>query len=362
MEINLIPEIRKTVSRAGNLRDSIILMILGALTVGSFFFFFTSVQTEYGWWFYADGTPMRRAYSIYSPIAGWILLYLFSALAIFICGIIQTITTLRRSSGETENHLFKRLAIIQIGLGVLVVASLIWYLAWLEPNWRPEFTFFGSDNSKLVLHHSAGWLKLLIAWKVATFVLGLVVIGLGLGRLTKIRQTAKRRIAFSLAILSLFILGSIYFYATVVSGGYDKAEGFDPSRNLNVIEFGLHAPNILLTTWNWLYVALGLVIFGSSLVQLILAVRHPTESTKYRILSLVQIGQGIIFLAWLFWYVVWLEPYWGPYYRPVEPGGTSIIFLHNSSWIGLMTSWKAASFSLCVAVVGLNIGNSTTHI
>jgi hypothetical protein len=163
------------------------------------------------------------------------------------------------------------------------------------------------------------------------------------------------RASILLMIVGALTVGSIYFYATVVSGGYYKAEGFDPSRNLNVIEFGLLAPNILLTTWNWLYTALGLAIFGCSLAQLILAVRHATESPKYRILSLVLIGLGIIFLAWLFWYVVWLEPYWGPYSRSVDPGGISITFLHNPNWIVLMTAWKAVSFLLGLAFVGLNI-------
>ena len=76
-----------------------------------------------------------------------------------------------------------RLAIAQIVLGVLIVGSLVWFIGWVELDYGSYTKLY--KDVEVVIHPLPGWLIQLISWKVASFLLGLSVLGLGIAQFVK---------------------------------------------------------------------------------------------------------------------------------------------------------------------------------
>ena len=78
-----------------------------------------------------------------------------------------------------------RLAIAQIVLGVLIVGSLVWFIGWVEWEYG-SYTKLDKDV-EVVIHPLPGWIIRMISWKVASFLLGLSVLGCGIAQFIKAR-------------------------------------------------------------------------------------------------------------------------------------------------------------------------------
>jgi hypothetical protein len=76
-----------------------------------------------------------------------------------------------------------KLAIAQIVLGVLIVGSLVWFIGWVEWDYG-SFTKL-IKGVEVEFHPLPGWMTRLISWKVASFVLGLSVLGCGIAQYLK---------------------------------------------------------------------------------------------------------------------------------------------------------------------------------
>ncbi len=95
----------------------------------------------------------------------WSMLYPALGLAILGCGTAQCF---RPGS--------KYLEIVQIVLGALVIAALIWFIGCVEWDYGPFMHMtekYGEIEMKLI----PGWETRLIIWKVISFVLGCGVVG-----------------------------------------------------------------------------------------------------------------------------------------------------------------------------------------
>jgi hypothetical protein len=109
----------------------------------------------------------------------WSILYPALGLAVIGCGIAQYF----RKNG-------KRLAIAQIVLGVLVVASLVWFIGWVE--WDYGFFIFVTEQyGEIEMKLLPGWETRLIIWKIISFILGLSVVGTGITQFINARAIEK---------------------------------------------------------------------------------------------------------------------------------------------------------------------------
>ncbi len=104
-----------------------------------------------------------------------------AGVAVFSSGVAQIIVSLTRQWAENRGAPNRVLNILQIVMGTILLVLLIWYLVVEEPylNSFPAQVIAANGGDKVVFH-SSGWIRLLISWKVATFILSLAVIALGI--------------------------------------------------------------------------------------------------------------------------------------------------------------------------------------
>ena len=147
-------------------------IILGALVVGSMIYWMGWLSSGYHIWegITPDGTTIRSLPLIVpNPALNvWSILYPVLGLAVLGCGIAQYIRT-----GS------KRLTVAQIVLGVLVVSSLVWFIGWVEWDYGP-YIRVTERYGEIEMKHLPGWEMRLIIWKIASFILGLSVVGTGI--------------------------------------------------------------------------------------------------------------------------------------------------------------------------------------
>jgi len=162
---------------------AIVQIILGALVVGSFIYWGDWISSGYHTreGIVPDGYIVREL-PLLAPnpaLDAWSILYPVLGLAVLGCGIAQYL----RTGG-------KRLAAAQIVLGVLVISSLIWFIGWVEWDYGPNI-LVTEQYGEIQMNHLPGWEMRLIIWKIACFILGLSVAGIGIVQKVKVgRQEA----------------------------------------------------------------------------------------------------------------------------------------------------------------------------
>jgi hypothetical protein len=119
--------------------------------------------------------------------AVWPSLCFLLGLALFIYGAIYSARIRRQANAGEESKGSLIFAVTCSGLGILFITALIWYLGWLEPHWDSVSTRILPDVSEATFYRDPGWMRLLLGWKVISFLLGAAVTGLGIVQLTKAR-------------------------------------------------------------------------------------------------------------------------------------------------------------------------------
>ncbi len=179
MEVDRIKAIREMKKLA------IIQIVLGVLIVGSLIYWMGWISSGYhireG--IDPDGTTIRSL-PLLKPnptLDVWAILYPALGLTVLGCGIAQYFGRGR-----------KRLAVAQIVLGVLVVSSLVWFIGWVEWDYGTHIRVterYGAIEMK----HLPGWEMRLIIWKIASFILGLSVVGTGIVQKVKVGKDETSR-------------------------------------------------------------------------------------------------------------------------------------------------------------------------
>jgi hypothetical protein len=129
------------------------------------------------------GVTVFRNPGYAGPLEIWRFGYPLLGLLVAGFGIAQYVSARRRE--RTVQGTENRLAIVQIALGTLVVASLIWFIGWLEFDYGSSIIVH--EGIEIELHHAPGWYIKMIFWKVVSFILGLAVITCGAVQLRKDR-------------------------------------------------------------------------------------------------------------------------------------------------------------------------------
>jgi hypothetical protein len=155
-------------------------IILGLLIIGSLIYWGDCLVSGYhireG--IAPDGTIIRSS-PLLKPNPAldiWSILYPTLGLAVLGCGIAQYF-------GKGGKYL----AVIQIVLGVLVVSSLVWFIGWVEWDYGP-YIHVTEQYGEIEMKHLPGWEIKLIIWKIASLIIGLSVIGIGIGQLVKAKE------------------------------------------------------------------------------------------------------------------------------------------------------------------------------
>ena len=172
------------------MRNAVALMILGALLIGSFFVFVAQVQMGYHEeeMIDPDGNVIGKVLGLTAPnpvLDAWLVAYGGLGWATFGCGVAQYVQSRRRRAGAAGAS-ERGWTIAQIVLGALVVTSLVVFLLWAEPDWVGQRSTI-YHGVEITIRHSPGWVTLQIAWKVASFLLGGAVTGLGVARFRRVR-------------------------------------------------------------------------------------------------------------------------------------------------------------------------------
>ncbi len=158
---------------------AVVQIILGALIVGSLIYWEGWLSSGYH---NLEGTapdgmgifimPMLR---LNPGLIAWELLYPALGLAVLGCGIARYFKT-----GSM------RLAVAQIGLGAVIIGSLVWFIGWAEWDYGPRTTMY--QGIEVELHRPPGWETRLIIWKVVSFILGLAVIVTGIVQKVRVKE------------------------------------------------------------------------------------------------------------------------------------------------------------------------------
>ncbi len=158
---------------------AIVQIVLGMLVIGSLVYWMGWLINGYhireG--IAPDGTIIRIS-PLLKPnpaLDVWSILYPVLGLTVLGCGVAQYFKTGR-----------KHLVIAQIVLGVLVVSSLVWFIGWVEWDYGP-YIHVTERYGEIEMKHLPGWEMRLIIWKIASFFLGLSVVGTGIVQLIKAR-------------------------------------------------------------------------------------------------------------------------------------------------------------------------------
>jgi len=154
-----------------------------------------SVLVEPGYWQDqgVDGELMLRTFGNpgrNTAMAVWILCYAGLGLAVLTTGIVSFFV--RRPARAW-------LPYAQTVLGILVVASLIVFILWIEPDWAPYSRLSDYTGNPVVMTHDPGWVAKQLIWKAAGILVGLAVAGLGVMQLRRYRWTQMKRTGYPIS-------------------------------------------------------------------------------------------------------------------------------------------------------------------
>jgi hypothetical protein len=171
------------------MKNSLIQAIIGFLIIASPFFYFSYIFDGY-YAFYSVDPATGGIYRIlihWPAVAypsNWAVSCLVLGLAISGCGLGQLFLCLKRKITDKETRRIKSLALIQSGLGILLIGLFVWYLVGIET--RFPFPEIASDQ-KLGIFRDAKWTKMLLSWKVINLLFGVILIALGLNQARRIK-------------------------------------------------------------------------------------------------------------------------------------------------------------------------------
>ncbi len=153
-------------------------IILGALVVGSLIYWIGWISSGYHIReaILPDGYTVRELglLPLNPSLYVWSMLYPALGLAVLGCGIAQYFGT----SG-------KRLSVAQIVLGVVIISSLVWFIGWVEWDYGASIRVM-EPYGEIEMKHLPGWEMRLMIWKIACFILGLSVVGIGIVQKVKV--------------------------------------------------------------------------------------------------------------------------------------------------------------------------------
>lgn len=107
----------------------------------------------------------------------WEVLYLIGGLGVIICAVTQD------SKNKTNQ---KRLSIMQIVFGAIIISSLVWFTGWVEWDYISKIHLEGYELIEAQLIPNWGMKR--IIWKIASFILGSTVVGIGITQLVKSKR------------------------------------------------------------------------------------------------------------------------------------------------------------------------------
>ncbi|UCH43707.1 MAG: hypothetical protein JSW16_03995 [Dehalococcoidales bacterium] len=89
----------------------------------------------------------------------------------------------------------RRLAVVQVVLGALIIGALVWFIGWVEYDYG-SFTEIvdnpaGGGTVEVEMNPVPGWVIKMVTWKAAGFVLGISVLGCGLAQWVRAREVTK---------------------------------------------------------------------------------------------------------------------------------------------------------------------------
>jgi len=161
-------------------------MVLGALIITSIFLLVVYITPGY---FYevmidSDGNVIGRVFGLHKVMVLldiWSFIYsVVLGLAVFACGVAQYVQARRKTTNTV-------LTIIQVILGVLIVASLVVFIVWAEPHFESYTKFIENGTREVVVQKDPNWIVLQVSWKAVSFLLGLSVLGCGIAQYLKAR-------------------------------------------------------------------------------------------------------------------------------------------------------------------------------
>jgi hypothetical protein len=161
-------------------------VVFGILVVGSLLYWGSWLSDGY---LYADGA-ISGTDTNYIGVFGnpgrvplidvWSVIYFSLGIAVLCCGIAHYFTA-GRQAGGTEGYTWGvRLAVVQVVLGAVIVGSLVWFIGWVELDYGSYINVMdGVGPIPIEIGPDPSWLVRLNAWKVISFMLGLLVLGCG---------------------------------------------------------------------------------------------------------------------------------------------------------------------------------------
>ena len=167
------------------MRLAIAQIVLGILIFTSLFLFMEYVIPGYYYEVMIDsnGNVIGRVFGLHKPnvpLNVWLFTYPALGLAVFGCGVAQYLQARRKTINTV-------LTIIQVILGVLIVASLVVFIIWAEPHFEPYTRFIQDGTVEVVVQKDPNWIVLQVSWKAVGFLLGLSVLGCGIAQYLKAR-------------------------------------------------------------------------------------------------------------------------------------------------------------------------------
>ena len=162
------------------------------------------------------------------------------------------------------------------------------------------------------------------------------------------------RYPLAAAILGVLICTCTWMYATYVQSGYHTVKWYSPDNTIDMLEFGLTVFDpFAMAVFPLLCACTGLALFVYGMVRLFKI--SQGKGSRSRAFSVTCLILGIVFLILLTWYLGWLEPPWAASKVVTAPEGQTVTLYRDPGWIRLQYAWKALSFLLGGAVVGLNV-------
>jgi hypothetical protein len=167
-------------------------IVLGILIIGSLVFWYLAILDGY---LDFDGTVPQGDVGVtvfmmpgyVGSLEIWRFGHLFLGLLVTVFGIARYITARRQEKTGQESGNW--LAVTHIALGGLIIASLIWFIGWVEFDYNNPVVI--QEGLEITLHYVSGWYARLILWKAIAFTLGLAIAGCGVFELIKAGGTAK---------------------------------------------------------------------------------------------------------------------------------------------------------------------------
>jgi hypothetical protein len=163
-------------------------IVLGALLIASFLLYVLVVESGYWRLEIIDlegnivGFKHIMGLHRFNPLlAVWMLGYPVLGILITGCGIAQLVRVMHGLAS-------KGLSIMQIVLGVLVLIMMFVFVVSVQPAWHTIPAFANDPGLPAVaeanglpegasIQYNPGWVALMTAWKVASFILGTAVAG-----------------------------------------------------------------------------------------------------------------------------------------------------------------------------------------